>query len=316
MAKIAIIFSGQGSQKLGMLKYYYQNFQIVRHTFYEANDYLKFDLWKIIQNDEKKLNQTEFTQPALLASSISIWRIFEQIKNTKPALLAGHSLGEYSALVAAKSLDFADGLRLVHKRGQFMQSVVSNKPSSMSAILGLSDQEVIACCKQALDKGVVEPSSFNAYGQVIIAGEKQAVEKANGYAKKLGAKRVQILPVSVPSHCSLMRKAAHRFTQILNSIKIKKPQIPIFHNFDSKTYLNAIDIQSVLTKQLYSPVQWRQIIEKMAENGIVKVIECGPNKILTSLNKRITKSIRYISTDEFMDYQKIKTVNKNVATND
>ena len=304
MAKTAVIFPGQGAQKLGMLKDYHQNFQVVRHTFAEAAEALDFDLWKIIQHDEKKLNQTAFTQPALLASSIAIWRVFEQIPIAKPEVMAGHSLGEYSALVAAKSLAFADGLRLVHTRGKCMQSAVTDKPSAMSAILGLSNQEVIACCNKASDQGIVEPANFNAYGQVVISGEKHAVEKANQYAKEKGAKRAQLLSVSVPSHCSLMRDAAQKLSQTLNTTNIQTPQISVLHNFDVKTHQAPEEIKAVLIKQLYCPVKWTQTIEKMAEDGITEVIECGANKVLTALNKRITKSMDYISTDEFMSIQK------------
>ena len=301
MKKTAVIFVGQGSQKVGMLKGYYENFPIVRRTFTEAHEALGFDLWKIIQNDEKKLNQTEFTQPALVASSIAIWRIFKQITTINPVFMAGHSLGEYSALVAAKSLSFSDSLRLVFARGRCMQSIVSKKPSAMSAILGLSDQEVIACCKKASDQGVVEPANFNTYGQVVISGEKQAVEKANQYAKANGAKHTQLLSISVPSHCSLMCKAAEIFTQVLNKVDIKSPKIPVLHNFDTRIHITPKDIRSVLVKQLYSPVHWTQIIEKIAKNGISEIIECGPNNILTSLNKRIVKSINCIYTDHFIN---------------
>ena len=315
MAKTAVIFPGQGAQKLGMLKDYYQDFQIVQHTFAEASEALGFDLWEIIQCDEEKINQTEFTQPALLASSIAIWRVFEQMPISQPELMAGHSLGEYSALVAAESLDFADGLRLVRARGKCMQSAVNDKPSAMSAILGLSDQEVIACCNKASDQGVVEPANFNAYGQVVISGEKQAVEKANQYAKAQGAKRAQLLSVSVPSHCSLMHEAAQKFTQALSNIDIKTPRIPVLHNFDVDMHRTPKDIRSVLVKQLYSPVQWTQTIEKIAENGVVEVIECGPNKVLTALNKRITKSMSYMSTDEFMSVQKLKSTGASAIKN-
>lgn len=298
MTKKAIIFPGQGSQNLGMLSDHYKRFKEVKETFTEANDTLGFDLWQIIQNDENKLNQTEYTQPAILASSIAIWRVLmshssiTQMNLTK----AGHSLGEYSALCSAESINFDDALRLVQLRGQLMQVAVTDKACGMSAILALTNEQVIECCNAAKYIGIVEPANFNSSGQVIISGELEAVEKANQIAKKMGAKRIQLLPVSVPSHCSLMKSAAKKFAIALEKITIKSPKTPILHNYDVASHDNINDIRNALIKQLYSPVQWRKTIEKMADLGIKSFTECGANRVLTVLNKRIVKNLNHQDT--------------------
>ncbi|WP_119342797.1 ACP S-malonyltransferase [Facilibium subflavum] len=307
MSKTAIVFPGQGSQKLGMLGDYYAQFDCVRSTFQQANDTLGFDLWDIIQNNEDKLNQTEFTQPALLAASIAIWHVFQQTEAPKASLLAGHSLGEYSALVCANALDFEDALKLVHLRGQLMQSAVTDKACAMSAILALSNEDVIECCKAAQDVGIVEAANFNAHGQVVISGQKEAVEKACALAKEKGAKRAQLLPVSVPSHCSLMKEAAQKFAQALDKIPFKTPKIQVLHNFDVKSHKDPQKIKEALTKQLYSPVLWTQTIEKMAEKGIETVIECGAGKVLTTMNKRITKAMNYFDSADVSALEKLKS---------
>ena len=296
MKKTAIVFPGQGSQKLGMLSDYYTHFNEVRETFVEAHDALGFNLWQIIQEDEIKLNQTEYTQPALLAASIAIWRVLKKHSNITPDVLAGHSLGEYSALCAANSIDFPDALRLVCLRGQLMQSAITDKECAMSAILALSNEDVIKCCDAAKTVGIVEPANFNSHGQVVISGELKAVEKANEIAKEMGAKRAQLLPVSVPSHCSLMKDAASEFAHALDKITIKAPTTTVIHNYDVASHSNIADIKTALVKQLYSPVKWTQTIEKMAELDIDSVIECGANKVLTGLNKRIVKELNYQDT--------------------
>ncbi|MFZ9034543.1 MAG: ACP S-malonyltransferase [Francisellaceae bacterium] len=307
MSKLAVVFPGQGSQSLGMLKDYYEQHEIIKATFKEASQALGFDLWQLITEDEVKLNQTEFTQPALLAASIAIWRLLQQegLIDT-PDYLAGHSLGEYSALVAAGSLNFADALKLVHLRGQLMQSAINDRQCAMSAILGLSNEEVIACCAQASTDGVVEAANFNSHGQVVISGEKTAVEKANHIAKEKGAKRAQILPVSVPSHCSLMKDAAMQFAKALEAITIHEPQIPVVHNYDVENHNNTDEIKEALVKQLYNPVKWTQTIEKLANAGVETIIECGANKVLTGLNKRIVKHLNYLDTATLGAYEKLK----------
>lgn len=296
MTKTAIVFPGQGSQKLEMLNDYYTRFNEVKETFTEANDALGFDLWQITQENEDKLNQTEYTQPALLAASIAIWRVLNNHSNITPEILAGHSLGEYSALCAAGSIGFADALRLVRLRGQLMQSAITDKECAMSAILALSNEEVIKCCDAAKSSGIVEPANFNSHGQVVISGELKAVERANEIAKEMGVKRAQLLPVSVPSHCSLMKDAAEKFATALNKITIKAPEIAVIHNYDVQSHNDINEIKTALIKQLYSPVKWTQTIEQMAELGITNVIECGANKVLTGLNKRIVKELNYQDT--------------------
>ena len=305
MSKIAIVFPGQGSQKLGMLEDYYQQFESIRQTFEQANDALGFNLWEIIQQDEQKLNQTEYTQPALLAASVAIWKVIQQTKDIKPYAFAGHSLGEYSALVCAGSMAFGDALSLVQKRGQLMQTAVTDTPCAMSAIMGLSNEEVISCCVAASKVGVVEPANFNSHGQVVISGEKAAVKKANEIAKEKGVKRAQILPVSVPSHCSLMKPAAEAFALSLKNIAIQTPQTQVIHNYDVVSHQDAEHIREVLIKQLYSPVRWTQTIEKLADLGVETVIECGANKVLTGLNKRIVKSLNYVDTATVSNLDKL-----------
>lgn len=291
MTTTAIVFPGQGSQKLGMLNDHYARFNEIKETYDEANDALGFNLWQITQEDEVKLNQTEYTQTALLTASIAIWRVLKKNRSITPQVLAGHSLGEYSALYAANSLNFTDALRLVRLRGQLMQYAVADKECAMSVILALSNEDVIECCNEAKSVGVVELANFNSHGQIVISGEFKAVEKANEIAKKMGAKRAQILPVSVPSHCSLMKEAAEKFAHALDNITIKPPEINIIHNYDVAFHNDINDVKTALVKQLYSPVKWTQTIEKIVKLGIDKVIECGANKILTGLNKRIVKGL-------------------------
>ncbi|APC97981.1 ACP S-malonyltransferase [Francisella frigiditurris] len=290
--KIAIVFPGQGSQKLGMLQDYYNNFPTFKSTIDEAKEHLGYDLWNIIQNDEQKLGQTEYTQPALLATSYAIFKVLkEQKPNLNIEYFAGHSLGEYTALLAAECISYRDALQLVSKRGQFMQNAVTDKDCSMSAILGLSNDDVIACCKEASSIGTVEAANFNSTGQVVISGETVAVEKANSLAKEKGAKRAQILAVSVPSHCSLMKDAANKFEQELNKVNFKNPSSAIIQNVDASSHSDVKEIKATIIKQLYKPVLWTQSIEKLVELGVNEIIECGPNKVLCGLIKRIDKNL-------------------------
>ena len=312
MKKIAIVFPGQGSQKVGMLRDYYARFSQVKKTFTDANDILGFNLWDIIQNNEKKLNQTKYTQPALLTASIAIWRVLDSRIKIMPQVFSGHSLGEYSALCAANSIDFSDALKLVHLRGKLMQSTVFRKKGAMSAILGLKPEEVIRCCNEANSIGTVEPANFNSHKQTVISGELNAVKKANEIAKKMGAKRTKILPVSAPSHCSLMIDASKEFSEALNKITIKIPKIKVIHNYDAHYRVKINDIKIALIKQLYSPVKWTQTIEKMKSMNVNCIIECGANSILSSLNKHIVKDIDCQNTattekmDNLTDYLKNK----------
>lgn len=292
MSKVAVVFPGQGSQKLGMLQDYYENFETFRNIVDEAKQHLTYDLWNFIQNDEETLNKTEFTQPALLATSYAIYKVLkEQKPELKVEYFAGHSLGEYTALLAAGCISYKDALQLVSTRGKLMQNAVTDKECAMSAILGLSNEDVIKCCQEAADVGVVEAANFNSTGQLVISGKKAAVEKANTIAKEKGAKRAQILAVSIPSHCSLMKDAADKFEAELNKVEFKKPTTTIIQNFDAKSHTNLAEIKTAVIKQLYKPVLWTQSVEELVKLGVTEVIECGPNKVLSGLIKRIDKSL-------------------------
>ena len=296
--KIAIVFPGQGSQKIAMLQDYYNKFTTFKNIIDEAKNHLGYDLWDIIQNYETKLNKTEYTQPALLATSYAIFKVLQEQKpNLNVEYFAGHSLGEYTALLAAGCISYKDALQLVSTRGKLMQNAVTDKECAMSAILGLSNEDVIAACSEASDVGVVEAANFNSTGQVVISGEKIAVEKANIIAKEKGAKRAQILAVSVPSHCSLMKKAAENFAIELNKIEFKNPKIAIIQNFDAKSHSNPDEIKEATIKQLYKPVLWTQSIQELAKLGVNKVIESGPNKVLCGLIKRIDKTLEIKDTN-------------------
>jgi [acyl-carrier-protein] S-malonyltransferase len=290
--KIAVVFPGQGSQKLGMLQDYYDKFETFRNTLDEAKDHLGYDLWDIIQNDEDKLNKTQYTQPALLATSYAIFTVLkEQRPELKISYFAGHSLGEYTALLAAGCISYKDALVLVSTRGKLMQSAVTGKECAMSAILGLSNEDVVASCEEASDVGIVEAANFNSTGQVVISGEKIAVEKANTIAKAKGAKRAQTLAVSVPSHCSLMKDAASKFEKELNSVEFTSPSTSIVQNFDAKSHDDLDEIKQTVIKQLYKLVLWTQSIQELTNLGVEEIIECGPNKVLCGLIKRIDKRL-------------------------
>ncbi|AEI35915.1 ACP S-malonyltransferase [Francisella salina] len=298
MSKIAVVFPGQGSQKLGMLQDYYEKFETFRSIIDEAKTHLGYDLWNIIQNDESTLNKTEFTQPALLATSYAIYKVLkEQNPELKVEYFAGHSLGEYTALLAAECISYKDALQLVSTRGKLMQNAVTDKECAMSAVLGLSNEDVISSCEEAADAGVVEAANFNSTGQVVISGEKAAVEKANIIAKEKGAKRAQILAVSVPSHCSLMKNAADKFESELDNVEFKEPTTAIVQNYDATSHATPTEIKSAVVKQLYKPVLWTQSIEELVELGVTEVIECGPNKVLSGLIKRIDKSLTIKDTN-------------------
>ena len=295
---IAIVFPGQGSQKIGMLQDYYDNFETFKNTVDEANLHLGYNLWDIIQNDQEKLNKTEYTQPALLATSYAIFKTLkEQKPNLEISYLAGHSLGEYTALLASGCISYKDALQLVSTRGKLMQSAVTDKECAMSAVLGLSNEDVVASCEEASDAGIVEAANFNSTGQVVISGEKVAIEKANAIAKAKGAKRAQILAVSVPSHCSLMKDAASKFEKEFNRVEFNSPATAIVQNFDAKSHEDLNEIKQATIKQLYKPVLWTQSIEELVKLGVTEIIECGPNKVLCGLMKRIDKNLTLKDTN-------------------
>ena len=285
-----IVFPGQGSQSVGMLKELAAAFAGVEQTFAEASEALGEDLWAIVQDGPaEKLNSTEITQPAMLAAGIAVWRVWQAQGGPQPAVMAGHSLGEYSALVAAGSLAFDHAVRLVAERGRLMQEAVPAGTGAMAAILGLDDEAVIQVCADAADGEVVEAVNFNSPGQVVVAGHKSAVERAVALASERGAKRAVMLPVSVPSHCALMKPAAERLAEILEDIPVQAPTIPVINNVDVEMPTDPDAIRDALVRQLDHPVRWVETIRRMQAEGVDTLIESGPGKVLVGLNKRIER---------------------------
>lgn len=289
----AMQFPGQGSQAVGMLDELAGTYPLVKETFNEANAALDLDLWKLVtEGPEDELNRTELTQPALLAAGVACWRVWCDLEGPAPAFMAGHSLGEYTALVCAEALSFTDGLRLVQRRGQLMQTAVPAGQGAMAAIIGLNDDEVRAVCADTAGEGVLEAVNFNAPGQVVIAGEKALVEKGISLAEERGARMTKLLPVSVPSHCALMKDAAQSLAESLGSTTINSPKIPVIHNLDARPHEDAEEIRSALVAQLHSPVLWVPTIQYLLQHGIASVVECGPGRVLTGLSRRIDRSLR------------------------
>ena len=289
--KYAIVFPGQGSQSLGMLSDLSSNFSIVKDIFSEASDALDLDLWKLVQEDEDALNQTENTQPAMLAAGYATYKVLSNEVDLSPICMAGHSLGEYTALVAAKSLDYFEAVKLVRKRAELMQSAVPSGTGAMAAILGLDDEKVIEICTQSKISGVVEAVNFNSPGQVVIAGENEAVNKACESMKEAGAKRALLLPVSVPSHCSLMNNAAQEFSYSVDAVNFKMGETSVLHNVDASYADDTNEIKLKLVEQLCKPVLWTSSVQKMQQLGVEKLIELGPGKVLAGLTRRIDKSL-------------------------
>lgn len=289
--KLAFVFPGQGSQSVGMMQGWGRRAE-ARRTFAEASDALGQDLWALVTDGPaEQLNQTINTQPAMLAADIAAWRIWQAAGGAAPALLAGHSLGEYAALVAAGSLAFADAIKLVRFRAEAMQAAVPEGVGAMAAILGLDDDAVRAACADAAAGEVVEAVNLNSPGQVVIAGNKAAVERAMVLAKEKGAKRALPLPVSVPSHSSLMLPAAEKLLAHLQGVMIGAPTIPVLHNTDVQSHSEPQAIRAALAKQLHTPVRWVETVQALKAAGIERVIECGPGKVLAGLNKRIDESL-------------------------
>ena len=289
--KYVIVYPGQGSQSVGMLSDLSANFSIVKDIFSEASDAINVDLWKLAQEDENSLNQTENTQPAMLAAGYATYKVLANEINLSPALMAGHSLGEYTALVAVGSLEFFDAARLVRKRAQLMQTAVPSGTGAMAAILGLDDEQVIEICNQCSSSGIVEAVNFNSPGQVVIAGEKDAVNTTCEAMKNAGAKRALVLPVSVPSHCSLMTDAAQEFSYSIDAVNFKIGNISVLHNVDASVAKDINEIKSKLVEQLYKPVLWTSSVQKMQQLGIEKLVELGPGKVLAGLTRRIDRSL-------------------------
>ncbi|WP_440995435.1 ACP S-malonyltransferase [Arhodomonas sp. SL1] len=287
---LGFVFPGQGSQSLGMLAELAEHHPAVRATFDEASTALALDLWRIVQEGpEQELNRTEITQPALLTAGVAVWRAWVAAGGPRPAAMAGHSLGEYTALVCSGALAFADAVTLVHDRGRFMQEAVPAGEGAMAAILGLDDEAVTAVCADAAQGEVVEAVNFNAPGQVVIAGNRAAVDRAIEGAREAGAKKAVPLPVSVPSHCALMRPAAERMGERLAGVALETPAIPVLHNVDAAASDSADGIRERLVAQLYRPVRWVEVIRAMQARGVGRIVEAGPGKVLAGLNRRIDR---------------------------
>lgn len=296
---LALVFPGQGSQQIGMLRELAERYSVVRTTFEEAADALGYDLWQVVQEGPaERLNATACTQPALLTASVAIWRVWQELEGPRPLAMAGHSLGEYSAMVCAGTLPFAQGVRLVRLRGEAMQAAVPAGEGGMAAILGLDDGDVEAACARAAEGDVVAAVNYNAPGQVVIAGSKAAVERAIAACQEAGAKRAMPLPVSVPSHCELMRPAAERLAEALDEVELRAPRYTVFQNVDAQAHADVATLRTRLIEQLYQPVRWTACVEALIEHGADVFIECGPGKVLTGLNKRIARGSRGLAVND------------------
>lgn len=300
MKKFAMVFPGQGSQSVGMLAELATQYPVVEETFKQASEVLHYDLWALVQQGPaEELNKTWQTQPALLAASVAIFRVWQQkYPHLQPAVMAGHSLGEYSALVCAGVLDFKDAIKLVELRGKLMQQAVPEGTGAMYAIIGLDNESIINACKQAEQGEVVSAVNFNSPGQVVIAGAKTAVERAATLCKEAGAKRALPLAVSVPSHCALMKPAAEKLAATLEKISKNTPHFAVINNVDVATETDGARIQDALIRQLYSPVRWTESVEKMATDGVEILVEIGPGKVLTGLTKRIVDSLQATAVND------------------
>ncbi len=296
--RVAFVFPGQGSQSTGMMDGY-SDFPIVRETFAEASDILKEDFWAMVHNGPaEKLSQTINTQPVMLMAGVAVYRAFKTLGELKPVFMSGHSLGEYTALVASGALAFDAALPLVRFRAEVMQEAVPDGAGAMAAILGLDDEVVRILCEQVTGSSndeLLEPANFNSPGQIVIAGHKNAVLRGMELAKSKGAKRAVMLPVSIPSHCSLMRQAAEKMRERLEVLTLRAPEVPLLHNSDVQSHEDAEIIKEALIKQLFSPVRWTEIIQSFASAGITYVVECGPGKVLSGLNKRISPSLQSLA---------------------
>lgn len=303
MSQLAFVFPGQGSQKIGMLAELADQYPSVKETFDQASDALGYNMWDLIQQGEQEeINLTERTQPILLASSVAIWRLWNEHKGAQPSQMAGHSLGEWSALVCSGVVDFADGLKIVRARGQYMQQAVPVGEGAMAAIIGLDDQAILDACKNSQSQGVVDAVNFNAPGQVVIAGSSAAVEAAMDLCKEAGAKRALPLPVSAPFHTSLMKPAADNLADLVNSVSFSAPQVPVIHNVHAQTESDPETIKALMLEQIYSPVKWVDCVKQLKNNGATTFAECGPGKVLSGLTKRIDREISSLSTDNVADY--------------
>lgn len=293
---LAFVFPGQGSQSVGMMAKFADAFPMVKQTFEQASDVLNLDLWNLVENGpDERLNQTQNTQPAMLAAGVALWRVWSDMGGLKPGWLAGHSLGEYTALVCSGALAYEDGIRLVAERGRLMQEAVPAGVGAMAAILGLDDHQVVNVCTEVAEGQILAAANFNAPGQVVIAGETEAVERAMTASKVMGAKRALKLPVSVPSHCPLMSSAAKALGDLLQNMPIEVPSATLIHNADVKSHGSPEVIRFALIEQLFKPVRWVESVKFMHEQGVSSFIECGPGKVLMGLNKRIAPDATHLS---------------------
>ncbi len=307
MTNQAIVFPGQGSQFVGMLADLAAAYPGIKHSFAEVSDHLHYDVWHLIQNGpEETLNQTEHTQVAMLTANVALFRVFQSQYSESPHRLAGHSLGEYAALVCADAISLVDAAKLVQIRGQLMQQTIPLGMGAMAAIVGLSDDQVREICAQSTtDSEQVSPANYNALGQVVIAGHHAAVLKAIGLAEAQDARMAKLIPVSVPCHCSLLKPAAEKFAQALAEAPFTLPKYAVISNVDLSIYDSVEQIRTLLQQQLYSPVRWVETIQMMREQGIETILECGPGKVLSGLIKRIDKSLQVVSVYETL-LQQIK----------
>ncbi|KPJ67917.1 MAG: malonyl CoA-ACP transacylase [Coxiella sp. DG_40] len=301
MEKLAFVFPGQGSQFVGMLAELAREFPIVEKTFIEASQTLQYDLWQLTQQGpEEQLNLTKNTQLALLASEIAMWRIWQSRNGTKPLFLAGHSLGEYSALVCADAINYRDAIKLVAERSRLMQQAVPTGQGGMVAIIGLSKDKIDTICQKAAKSKVLAVANYNSIGQTVLSGHIETVRRTIEVAKTAGAKVAKLLKVSIPAHCELMKPAAEELAKSLNKINIVKPKIPVVNNVDVKCYKNADDIRDGLVRQLYNPVRWVETIQFLHQQNIDYLIEYGPGKVLAGLNKRIVNDLPTIKFEDLL----------------
>ena len=309
MSNLAFVFPGQGSQKIGMLAELAEQNPIIEKTFNEASEVLGYDMWQLIQQGaQEDINLTQRTQPILLTCSVAIWRLWNQKQGALPSQMAGHSLGEWSALVCANVIDFADGLKIVEARGKFMQQAVPVGQGAMAAIIGLDDQAILEACTEANALGVVDAVNFNAPGQVVIAGSNEAVERAMEICKDAGAKRALPLPVSAPFHTSLMKPAADNLADMVNAVTFRSPEVPIMHNVHAQNEQDPQAIKALMLEQIYSPVKWVDCVKQLKQSGVSTLVECGPGKVLSGLAKRIDRELTAVATESAADFDAALTL--------
>lgn len=304
---LAFVFPGQGSQKVGMLSDMAEHYSVIKETFDAASEVLGYDLWSLVQGgSQEELNMTEKTQPMLLAASVANWRAWCEMSDVRPAMMAGHSLGEWSALVCAGVIKFEDAIKLVQLRGRFMQEAVPAGEGAMAAIIGLDDAAIEKVCEESAQDGVVSAVNYNSPGQVVIAGSAAAVDRAIEGCKAAGAKRAMPLAVSAPFHTSLMQPAADRLASYIQETEFSAPEIPVVHNVHGKTEVSPEAIKQLMIDQISAPVLWVDCVKQLASSGVAKVVECGPGKVLSGLCKRIDKSLASSAGESPADFDKVK----------